>query len=185
MMPRISDHEEFLNAGMVANGDILVLLDAGAFKSPEETGLQREVFHIRVGLPDQRQKTWSMNKTTQREIAKMYGDDSKLWIGKQVRVEVLRQNTPSGMKDVVYGHPVESKTVHIQQPIVKGSEPSPSTLEWLQTCRTIIAENVPIPANEWNNLSSEMKKELQELGLIAVKYDYPYLTEKCRQYIKD
>ena len=63
-MPRMSDHEQYLNSTMVENGDHVVLLDAGVFREPEETGLTRTVFQIRVGLSDQRKKTWGMNKTT-------------------------------------------------------------------------------------------------------------------------
>ena len=65
----MSDHEEYLDSTMVENGDCVVLLDEGEFREPEETGLARTVFQIRVGLPDQRRKTWTMNKTTRKKLA--------------------------------------------------------------------------------------------------------------------
>lgn len=110
-MPRMSDYEEYLDATMVDNGDLVVLLDAGVFREPEETGLDRTVFHIRVGLPDQRKKTWTMNKTTRKRLAKAHGDASENWVKKQVRIQILQQNVRGEVKDVLYGHPVEGSPV--------------------------------------------------------------------------
>ena len=74
-MPIMSDHEEFLNATMLEEDDIVVLLDEGTFREPDDTGLQRTVFQIGVGLPDQRKKTWTMNKTTRKRLIEAWGDD--------------------------------------------------------------------------------------------------------------
>jgi hypothetical protein len=106
-MPKMSDHEEYLDSTMVKTGDHVVLLDEGVFREPEETGLNRTVFQIRVRLPDNRMKTWTMNKTTRKRLAIDYGDDSAGWINRSVRIEVLSQNVMGKNKQVVYGHPVE------------------------------------------------------------------------------
>ena len=106
-MPRVSDHEEFLNTTMVEEGEILVILDPGRYLEPEETGFTRTVFHIRVGLPDQRAKTWSMNKTTQRRLAKAYGDDTASWVNRHVQVEIARQMVRGEPREVLYGRPVK------------------------------------------------------------------------------
>lgn len=104
----MSDYEEFLKAYMVKDGDIIVLLDAGVFKEPEETGFQNIVFHIRVELPDKRRKTWSMNKTTRNRLAKAWGDDSVSWVNRKVRLQILKQNRRGGeVMDVIYGYPIE------------------------------------------------------------------------------
>ena len=108
-MPRMSDFEEFLNGSMVSDGDILVLLNAGVFREPEETGLQRTVFQIRVRLPDGRTKTWTMNKTTRNRLAKAYGDDSESWLNRRARLKILQQNVRGEIKDVIYGYAVEGK----------------------------------------------------------------------------
>lgn len=106
-MPKMSDHEEYLDSIMVENGDKVVLLDEGTFRDPEETGLSRTVFQIRIRLPDERTKIWTMNKTTRKRLAKAYGDDSAGWINRSVRLEILSQNVMGETKNVLYGHPVE------------------------------------------------------------------------------
>lgn len=108
-MPLMSDHEEFLNATMLDDGDVVVLLDEGVFREPEETGLSRTVFQIRVGLPDQRTKTWTMNKTTRKKLAEEYGDDSANWVNKTVKVTITKQNVRGEMRDVLYGAPFTGK----------------------------------------------------------------------------
>jgi len=113
-MPKMSDHEEYLDSTLVENGDRVVLLDEGAFREPEETGLRRTVFQIGVGLPDQRRKTWTMNKTTRKRLAKAYGDDSAKWVNREVRIEILKQNVRGEVKDVIYGHPVEGVSIQHQ-----------------------------------------------------------------------
>ena len=106
-MPKMSDHEEYLNATMLDNGDHVVLLDGGLFREPEETGLNKTVFQIRVKLPDGRAKTWTMNKTTRNRLAQAYGDNSESWVNRKARIEVLPQNVRGEIKQVLYGHPVE------------------------------------------------------------------------------
>ena len=125
-MPKMSDHEEYLDSTMVENGDKVVLLDEGTFREPEETGLARTVFQIRIGLPDQRNKTWTMNKTTRKNLAKAYGDDSAGWVKRHVRIEILKQNVRGEVKDVIYGHPVEggptSQQAKIDSPASKADK---------------------------------------------------------------
>ena len=110
----MSDHDEFLNSTMVQEGDVVVLLDEGVFRGPEETGLTRTVFHINVELPDRRTKIWGMNKTTRRKLAKVWGDDSANWVGKRVKITVTTQNVMGEMRDVLWGHPVEGGSPPIQ-----------------------------------------------------------------------
>jgi hypothetical protein len=110
-MPRISDHEDFLNATMVSEGDVLQMLDEGEFREPDETGFNRTVFNITVQLPDGRCKSWTMNKTTQRRLAAEYGDQTEKWVGKYVQVEIAKQNVRGEMRDVLYGHPAKAPPI--------------------------------------------------------------------------
>lgn len=106
-MPKMSDHEEYLDATMVDEGDEVVLLDAGVFREPEESGLSRTVFQIRVGLPDQRKKTWTMNKTTRKKLAQAWGDDSENWVNHKVRITITQQIVRGEQKYILWGSPVE------------------------------------------------------------------------------
>lgn len=162
-MPRMSDHEEYLDATMVGNGDIVVLLDEGVFREPEETGLSRTVFQIRVGLPDQRRKTWTMNKTTRRNLAKAYGDDSANWVNKRVRIQVLQQNVRGEVKDVLYGHPVEGGPA-TQQKVV--TDRADKIIDFILRTK---------PTLTWNGVKMLVEKEQkQAVGL---------LTEEAAAYL--
>jgi len=179
-MPKISDHEEFLNASMVKDGSIVVLLDEGAFKDPEETGLQRTVFQIRVGLPDQRKKIWTMNKTTQRRLAEAYGDDTASWVKKQVRIELAKQNVRGEMKNVIYGHPVES--VEVEQTQMR--ELFGDSKQFIKMLFPYTGTEKAITDDMWNSLSDATRKDLESNGLIENRFDIPYFTEKARQFIE-
>jgi len=106
-MPIMSDHEEFLNSTMLEENDIVVLLNEGEFREPEDTGLQRTVFQISVGLPDQRTKTWTMNKTTRKRLIEAWGDDSANWVNKKVQIKMTMQNVRGEMRTVLWGYPVD------------------------------------------------------------------------------
>lgn len=107
-MVKMSEHEEFLSAEMVKNGDLLEIVNEGRFLTADETPFKRASFQIEVKLPNGSVKTWTMNKTTRKRLAAAYGDDSREWIGKKVRVELLKQNVRGELKTVIYGHPVEA-----------------------------------------------------------------------------
>ena len=59
-------------------------------------------FEITVKLPDGKEKSWTMNLTSQRAVAKGYGTHTPDWIGKQVTVFVTTQNVRGTMKKVIY-----------------------------------------------------------------------------------
>lgn len=112
----MSDHEEFLDSTMVDTGDIVVLLNEGAFKDPEETTLPRVVFQIRVKIPDGRKKTWTMNKTTRKRLVKAWGDDSEGWINKNVEIKITQQMVAGDMKDVLWGTPTDKPQHEVTLP---------------------------------------------------------------------
>lgn len=107
-MVRISELSKFLKPEMVKSGDILEILNAGKSLTAKETPFEKPAFHIEIRLPSGLEKTWPMNMTTCRRLAAVYGDDSIDWVGRKVRVELLRQSVRGEMKMVIYGHPVET-----------------------------------------------------------------------------
>ncbi len=112
-MPKMSDFDEYLNSTMVETGDIVVLLNEGEFIPAEDTTFNRTVFQISVRIPDNRIKTWTMNKTTQKRLIAAYGDESSQWVNKPVKLEILKQNVRGDMKNVLYGFPVEGEPTQI------------------------------------------------------------------------
>jgi len=108
---KISELSDFIAAGVdVKTGDVLTFKDAGTIRSAEETPFGREVFQIKVELPDGNVKTLTMNRTSQRNIAKQYGDETENWVGKQAVVTLVKQNVRGTMKDVIYLNPLQKKS---------------------------------------------------------------------------
>jgi hypothetical protein len=179
-VPRISDYEEFLNASMVRDGDVLVLLDPGRFVEPEESGLDRLTFRIKVRLPDQRTKIWTMNKTTRRELAEAYGDDTENWVGKPVRVEIVQMKVRGQTKGVIYGHPVDEMPIQKAVPQAEGLPPNVSqeTQMWLKFNETLIGKAVP--AVVYNMMPPSVRDELVSLGWLYAKDDLPYLKADAK-----
>ncbi|MCK4478434.1 hypothetical protein KAU88_07920 [Candidatus Bathyarchaeota archaeon] len=56
-----------------------------------------------VKLPDGKAKIWTPNKTTLKKLATVFGDDTDGWLGKRVKLSILKQNVRGEMRNVVYG----------------------------------------------------------------------------------
>lgn len=54
---------------------------------------------VQVGT---KQKIWEMNNTSAKICAKVLGKNTLNWIGKRIAIVLSMQNTPNGMKDVIY-----------------------------------------------------------------------------------
>jgi len=63
-----------------------------------------KTFEIDVQAPDGKKKIWTMNLTSQRAVASVYGADTKAWVGKTVRVYTSQQNVHGHLKMVIYAH---------------------------------------------------------------------------------
>lgn len=61
-----------------------------------------ETFEIDVELPSGETRKWTMNKTSQRAIAQIYGINTDAWKGKTVEVYVSKQNVRGAEKEVIY-----------------------------------------------------------------------------------
>lgn len=199
----MSDHAEFLDASMVRDGDVVVVLDAGAFREPEETGLQRTIFQVGVRLPDGRRKTWTMNKTTRGRLAVAYGDDSAAWVNRSIRVQVLQQNVRGETKQVLYGHPVEGAAPEVPKQIPPSLPPAPTppsapTLPpapaeatphgemeaWVRKHPELVGKEIPMQV--WNAelaLNKHIVDELVKENLAYLKDDKPFLDEKAAKYV--
>ncbi len=79
------DVNKWIRPADFEDGDLKVkILNEGETKPPEETGLSKDVFEIKVQLPDGTEKLWTMNKTSQRALVTKYGDETAEWINKEV-----------------------------------------------------------------------------------------------------
>jgi len=99
---------DFLSAQDVGAGVTVEFIDEG--KYVESKYGQR--FNITVRLKGE-EATWTMNKTSQRNLAQDYGDESSQWIGKSAALEVIKMLVQGEMKDVIIGIPaVDSAPVN-------------------------------------------------------------------------
>jgi len=75
--------------------------EKGVIAKPEGTD-DIPVFNISVKMPDATNKIWTMNKTSQRAVAKAYGTNTDLWINRPVTVFVTEQMVRGTLKKVIY-----------------------------------------------------------------------------------
>ena len=71
----------------------------------EDTPFKRPVFEITIELSNGVVKTYGMNKTSVKTISEAYGEDSKNWKGKLIKLELVKQNVRKELKEVVYAEP--------------------------------------------------------------------------------
>lgn len=108
-MVKVSDFirksSKFLNIDMVKDGDILEFVDEGEIVPAEKSPFGKDTFRIRVKLPDGTIKIWTLNKITIRNLMDAYGDDSKNWVNKKVRVKKTLISTRMGTRRILIGEP--------------------------------------------------------------------------------
>ena len=102
---RTSDSSDGKYKANVKDGDQLVIKDEGMHK-PDRFNAGEEKLNIGVeiiGKEDMGMLIWTLNKTTESDLAHAYGTDTKDWIGKLVNIT----KNPKGKKKGWYGEPVE------------------------------------------------------------------------------
>ena len=84
------------------NGDTLQVANEGK-KVEGQFGTQ-DVFLVK--LPSGEEKNVSINQTTMNGFIDAYGEESKLWIGKDIKAHIIKQNVSGKFIDVAYfSHP--------------------------------------------------------------------------------
>lgn len=101
---------EWLKAEDFEDREVVTFQDEGELKTSEQTGFDRAVFEITIALSNGSRKLWTMNKTSQRATADIYGTNTINWIGKQVRLVKMKQLVQGKQKDVIYCEPLQEVT---------------------------------------------------------------------------
>jgi len=63
--------------------------------------VEKEMFQIPVTVNGE-PRLWSVNKTSQRILVSLLGQNSDTWKGKKVKVYTISQKVGSDMKNVIY-----------------------------------------------------------------------------------
>ena len=87
----------------VKSGDFLTVLNEGEYR--KLPGQEKEVLTFDVKIPSGAEKKLTMNPTSQTRFLTAFGKDSKDWVGKKARVEIINQQVFKEMKNVIYLHP--------------------------------------------------------------------------------
>ena len=172
-MPKMSDHEEYLDSTMVDAGDIVVLLDAGVFREPEETQLARTVFQIRVQIPDGRKKTWTMNKTTRKKLVKKWGDNSEGWVNKCVKLTITTQMVAGNLRDILWGEPTdEAQKIVVsdeQQTLAPSKAEEEAEDQVSVVVNDILNAKSDLTPNDINELIIKKQNEMKSINLTQLQ----------------
>ena len=100
---KIEIESSFIKAGVnIQDGEIVQLLDEGEYKTIKGSdGKSKEVLQFQLQLSSGEVKTYTMNITTQREMISAFGDDSKEWIGKKLKANIVKQLAFGKMTNVL------------------------------------------------------------------------------------
>jgi hypothetical protein len=96
----------FLRGEDVKSGDVVTIVDEGEFLDETQTGFGRPAFRIKVRLESGEEKLWTVNRTSLNNLKKAFGDDTKFWVGRKVRLETSLQNVRGQLRTVIIGFPV-------------------------------------------------------------------------------
>ena len=96
--------ESYLKADALEDGAKGVILDEGVVRAPDVTGFEDPIFEIGVEINGIRFR-WTMNATSQRNLASRWGRDAGKWVGKKVSFKKNRTQAFGRMVDVIYGYP--------------------------------------------------------------------------------
>ena len=55
-----------------------------------------------VKISNDEERTYAMNNTSMNHLIDKFGEDESKWIGKKVKMTVVKQATNQGLKDVIY-----------------------------------------------------------------------------------
>jgi len=101
--------DKYLNATVVKDGDQVVFKNEGRMvDDPFNPGNKRFQIEVEiVGRESEGEYTWTMNKTSLKNLAKKYGDDTANWVGKYATIKIVDQIVRNQPRKVILGYPLE------------------------------------------------------------------------------
>ena len=119
-MPELPENE-FLSSADIVGDTIIEFTEPHQIGEIPKEGDEANVktIEILVKLPTGKLKTWTMNKTSQKAIAKTYSINTDIWVGKKAVLFTSKQLVHGVMKDVIYAHVPVVQTAAQPAPPVK------------------------------------------------------------------
>lgn len=98
---KVKIESAFIQAGVdVRDGDIIKFLNEGEEKANPKFDNKKQ-FSILVRTDEGVEKKMSINNTSKRNMIATYGDDSKDWVLKDARVNIIKQLVSGELKSVI------------------------------------------------------------------------------------
>lgn len=90
---------KYLKADNVKNDSLITFKNEGEIVEGGQWGAK---FNIKVTTEMGEEKIASLNNSSKSNLIEEYSNDTKKWIGKQARVNIVKQMVGNVMKDVIY-----------------------------------------------------------------------------------
>jgi len=111
----IKKASSFLKVGVVKDGEIVEIVDEGELIPAEKTRFGRDVFRIRVRLENGEEKLWNMNISTINRLARAYGNDTRNWVGKKVKIKYREVELDDRTVITLDGYPVKEEDADLEE----------------------------------------------------------------------
>ena len=103
--------ENYLNERSAKVGDIVTILDEGIIgEILQKEGGKKRCLNINVKLLE-RELIYTPGKTALRALQKVWGMETKSWVGKKAKVEFVKMNSFGELKNVLVLMPIEETKV--------------------------------------------------------------------------
>jgi hypothetical protein len=101
-MVTVEDPGDFLKGEFVKGENITKIRIVDTPKYEEGDFGKQLICNIECNNEDKTRKKFRFNNTNIRHMIKQYEKNSENWKDKEINIQTVMQNTPSGMKDVIY-----------------------------------------------------------------------------------
>ena len=103
--------ENYLNEKSAKKDDIVTIKDEGDIGTILQVdGKQKKCLNLGVEH-NGRDLIYTPGKTALRALQKVWGMDSKVWVGKKAKVDFIKMNSFGEMKNVLFLMPIEETKV--------------------------------------------------------------------------
>lgn len=75
----------------IKEGDVVSLLNEGEIKVMNTVEGPKEVYQFRMKMTNEETKDYTMNATTMKNLISEWGDESRKWVGKELKAWIVSQ----------------------------------------------------------------------------------------------
>lgn len=103
--------KNYLKVEEVKSGDIVKFINEGKwvesnkFKYDDGTPKKQLLFLVEFKGAE---KDLSINTTSKNALIRGWGEDTEKWIGKEAKIDLVKQNVGGTLKNVIYLEPIEN-----------------------------------------------------------------------------